>query len=357
MLVNAFQNKHQSTQIFSILSKRLCTIGDAQGAWELGEKALEMSDPLGWTRYDGGTRIAAFKALVNADSKRAHNLAYKTLLQDLIDPSSSFQNIVFDLQEILPLITDNVPVKEIWDELENYTSALFANLKLNSDCFHLESKNAPDTPSRALSNFIVFHINHNINVIAQSSKRICGELLLKDNTDIQEAISEYLEKNESYQENILQLFDAVIIKKGDVISSFKNKIIDLSKSPNYEIRRISLNLCKTLGFQITSKVIFIPLPPIYQLDLSSVSIPPIEKSKIEDLIAEPLPDPENPFEMILPYNFELRYIAHEALLPEINVFYRASQIIHEIAPEDYWSKIGEQNLRHILKPVYFLYNC
>ena len=116
---------------------------------------------------------------------------------------------------------------------------------MNSKGLYLDSEYDLDTPSRALSYFIVSHINHNINVIAQSSKRICGELLLKDNIDIQEAISEYLEKNESYQENILQLFDAVVIKKGDAISSFKSKIIDLSKSPNYEIRRISQNLCKT----------------------------------------------------------------------------------------------------------------
>lgn len=350
LLAHAFQNNLQSIHIYSILSKRLCTIGDTRGAWELAEKALNMSAPMGWeTRYDRGSRIIAFKALINADSTKAHCLAYKTLLQDLIDPRYSFQNIAFDLQEILPLITDNVPVKEIWDELEKYIRVLFEPLKFSSSSLNLEGEYAQDTPSRALADFIVSHTNHNINVISQSSKRICGKLLLKKNTDIQEAILEYLEKSESYQENILQLFESLVVNEGDAISSFKSKIIGLSKSPNYEIRRISHNLCKTLGFQITSKAIFIPLPSIYQLNLSSVSIPPIEKSKIEDLIAEPLPDPENPFEIILPYDFEIRYIAHEALLPEINVFYRASQIIPEIAPEDNWSKIGEQNLRHILK--------
>lgn len=346
-LVSAFENKYQSVYIFSILSRRLYAIGDAQGAWELGEKALNMSGSSGWiTRYDGGTRIAAFEALANADPTKARHLAYKTLLQDLVNPQNSFQNIVFDLREILPLITDNVPIKETWDELESYVHALFESLKLNSKglCF-LDREYDLDTPSRALSDFLVSHINHNINVIAQSSKRICGELLLKDNTDIQEAISEYLEKNESYQENILQLFDAVVIKKGDAISSFESKIMDLSKSPNHEIRRISQNLCKTLGFQITPKVIFTPLPPIYQLDLSSISTP-VSRPNIDNLTSEPLPDPENLFEMILPYDLEIMGIAHEAFLPEINVLYRASQIIREFSPEDYWSRVGEQNLRH-----------
>ena len=349
LLVKAFQNKRQSIHIYSILSKRLCTVGDARGAWKLGEKALNMSGSLGWiTRHDGGTRIVAFKALVNANSAEGHRLAYKTLLQDLMDPRYPFQNILFDLQEILPLITDNVPLKEIWDELENYIRVLFSPLKLNSNGFHLDNKNSPDTPSRALSDFIVSHINHNINVIARSSKRICGKLLLKENTDIQEAILEYLEKNESYQENILQIFDAIVIKEGDSISSFKNKIIDLSKSPSYEIRRISQNLCKILGFQITPKAIFTPFPPIYQLDLSSVDIP-ISKPKSEDLTAEPLPDPKNNFEMILPYDLEIRYIARVAFLPETNVLYRASQIIRELAHEDYLSRVGEQNLRHIFE--------
>ena len=112
LVSNAFQNKRQSIHIYSILSKRLCTIGDARGAWELGEKALNMSGSLGWiTRHDGGTRIAAFEALVNADPTKARHLAYKTLLQDLVDPHYSFQNIIFDLREILPLITDNSTYK------------------------------------------------------------------------------------------------------------------------------------------------------------------------------------------------------------------------------------------------------
>lgn len=346
LLVGAFENKYRSVHIFNILSRRLNSIGDSQGAWRLGEKALNISGSLGWTnRHDGGTRIAAFEALTNADPTRARHLAYKTLIQDLVDPQYS-QNIIFNLQEILPLITDRVPIKVIWDELESYVHTLFESLKLNSKSLHLDSKYDLDTPSRALSYFIVSHINHNINLIAQSSKRTCGELLLKENTDIQEAISEYLEKNESYQENILQLFDAVVIKKEDAISPFQSKIIDLSKSPNYEIGRISLSLCKTLGFQITPKTIFAPLPSIYQLDLSSISTP-ISRPKIDDLTSEPLPDPENLFEIILPYDMEIRGIAYEAFLPEINVLYRASQIIRELAPENYWSRVEEQNLRHI----------
>lgn len=351
LLVDAFENKYQSAHIFSILSRRLYTIGDAQGAWKLGEKALNISGSLGWiTRYDGGTRIAAFEALSNADPIRAHRLVYKTLIQDLIDPQYS-QNIIFDLQGILPLITDRIPIKGVWDELEGYVHILFKSLKLNSKGLHLDSKYDLDTPSRALSDFTVSHINHNINVIAQSSKRTCGELLLKDNRDIQEIISEYLEKNESYQENILQLFDAVTVKERDVTSPFKNKIIDLSGSPNYEIRRISQNLCKTLRFQVTPKIIFTPLPPIYQLNLSSISTP-ISRPKIDDLTSEPLPDPENLFEMILPYDVEIRGIAYEAFLPEINVLYRASQIIRELAPENYWSRVEEQNLRHIYESAH-----
>ena len=349
LLAGAFENKYQSVHIFSILSRRLYS--DARGAWKLGEKALNMSGSLGWTtRHDGGTRIAAFEALANADPTRARHLAYKTLIQDLVDPQYS-QNIIFNLPEILPLITDRVPIKGIWDELESYVHILFESLKLNSKSLHLDRKYDLDTPSRALSYFIVSHINHNINVIAQSSKRICGELLLKENTDIQEAILEYIEKNESYQENILQLFDAVVVKERDAISPFKNKIIDLSRSPNYEIRRISQNLCKTLGFQVTPKIIFTSLPPIYQLDLSSVSTP-ISRPKIDDLTSETLPDPENLFEMILPYDMEIRGIAYEAFLPEINVLYRASQIIHELAPENYWSRMGEQNVRHIYESAH-----
>ncbi len=76
LLVDAFQNKHQSVHIFSILSKRLYTIGDSRGAWELGEKALNISGSLGWiTRHDGGTRIAAFEALVKCRSYKSSSFS------------------------------------------------------------------------------------------------------------------------------------------------------------------------------------------------------------------------------------------------------------------------------------------
>src|SRR5438094_5010300 len=66
------------------LCKRLRELGDAHGAWTLAEQALKASKNYGWmVAYDGGSRLAALTALVDADPSKGRPLVYKRLVGDL----------------------------------------------------------------------------------------------------------------------------------------------------------------------------------------------------------------------------------------------------------------------------------
>lgn len=132
-LTNLFQSKRNSAQIFAILSEKLYDLGDHKGAWSLGEQALKASSAHGWDRrYDGGSRLAAFRALVHANPSRARLLMYETFIRD-VSVEFRYPRIALNLNEILPLLTDELPIQEIWSEVEQYVHALFDDASLSTD--------------------------------------------------------------------------------------------------------------------------------------------------------------------------------------------------------------------------------
>jgi hypothetical protein len=62
-------------QLLAILSEQLSALGEIQGAWSLGEQVLNASQAHGWLRWwDGGSRLAAFRALAQANPIRTRPL-------------------------------------------------------------------------------------------------------------------------------------------------------------------------------------------------------------------------------------------------------------------------------------------
>ena len=92
----------------------------------------------------------------------------------------------------------------------------------------------------------------------------------------------------------------------------------------------------------------VSLPLIYQLYIPILSAQDSpEKNEIYD--SEPLPDSNNPVEIVRPFDFQIELIAKEAALPEINICYRAVEIMKQLMPFDLWSKKGEKDLKATLE--------
>ena len=373
-LTSLFQNKRHPAQIFAILSETLCDLGDREGAWSLGEQALKASKTHGWDRwYDGGSRLTAFRALVHVDPSKARSLAYKTFIRD-VSAEFRYPRIALNLNEILPLLTDELPIQEIWSEIERYVHALFDDSLLPTDGpTEIDQRPIPDTAHRAITDLLLLHIDHPVNAVAQAAQRVCAKLLFRHDPTIQDAVHEFLEKTESHQEHILMVLDAVSFQEPDAVVPFCRKIASLHQSPNYAIRRAAKTICEYIGCELPdsshdlmpppvvvvhspSNSFLLPcysppkLPAIYQLSLPPHSITNLADRKSISAGA-PLPDSDDPVDILFPFNFQIGFVAEEARLPKVNMFHRAVQIMQQLAPQETWSAQGEKQLRATLNPA------
>ena len=374
-LTNLFQSKRNSAQIFAILSEKLCDLGDREGAWSLGEQALKASTAYGWDRwYDGGSRLTAFRALVHADPSRARPLVYETLVRDLSGEFRYHRGVALNLGDILPLLTDELPIQEIWSEIERYVHALFDNSSLPTDGpAEIDRQPIPDTAHRAIADLLLLYIDHPVNAVAQAAQRVCAKLLFRHNPTIQDAVHEFLEKTESHQEHILMVLDAVSFQEPDTVVPFCRKIASLHQSPNYAIRRAAKTIYKYIGCELPdfghdllpppvvvvhspSNSFLLPcysphkLPTIYQLSLPPPSIASLaDRENIR--AGEPLPDSDDPVDILRPFDLQIGFVAEEARLPKVNMCHRAVQIMQQLAPQETWSAQGEKRLRATLDPA------
>ena len=348
-LANLFQDRRHSAQILAILSERLYDLGKIQEAWSLGEKALNASRPYGWDQwYDGGSRLAAFRALTRVDLEKARSLAYETLVRDLTDEIKYPQEVALNLNEILPLLTDNIPIQEIWPLIDEYVHFLFEGCSFPANGLMIGKQLPQDTSARAIADLLMFHLDHPANVVAQAAQRACMKLLLQRDEVMQNAMNENLEGTENSQECILMVLDAVSLQEPDAVTPFCDKVIHLLDSPNYTIQRISHTICNRIGRGLTPTYSQPnPPPKIYRLSFPPNT--PEEIAILEEIFPKgPLPKPEDITKIIRAYNLHIIAIAEEVGLPRMNVYYHIYQIMHNLAPPVSWSEQSEEQLRSIL---------
>lgn len=340
-LAKRLSGKLRSANALAALSERLSALSKSGAAWELGLQALQASSEWGWSRWaDGGSRLSAFRALITADTTKGRSLAYETLARDGGGGAGN-------LDEILPLLTDHLPTREIWQEVQQYVTVLFERFPLPPD--QPEDFGVPptdDTPSRAVGDLIALHIDHPSTLVAHASQRSCTELLLRDEPSIRQAVLELLNDSESYQEHILPVLEAVALKAPSCLAAFRAQIVRSSQSTNYGIRLAARDICECLGWEFPPLSPSRNLPTIYDLTL-----PPTRSDLIADrpILSEfALPDTHQPQELLSPFTFQLDAIADLARIPKVNIYHRAAQIMHALAPEQSWSAAAENRLRSIL---------
>jgi hypothetical protein len=352
-LADLFQPSHRSAQILATLSETLSARSQVQEGWCVGEQALGKSKAYGWDRrYDGGSRIAAFRALVRAEPGRGRERTWGTLIQDLREEYWYPQSIALNLRDILPLLCEPLPVREIWAEIEQYVRCLFESSPLPAGGpVDLDLQPARDSASAAIADLLVLHIDHPAIAVAQAAQKTVAELMLTREPAMEKATREVLGGNESQQQRALMVLDAVSLRKPGVVAAFKQDILSLYASPNYGIQRAAQILGERLGVRRPSVALpIIALPAIYKLSLPRESIVGLTAPRDVSPTA-PLPDSADPTELVGPWYDHMRAVAEEARLPAINVCYRAVQIMRDMAPESSWNRQGERRLMNALDQV------
>src|SRR5213080_4849296 len=131
-----------------------------------------------------------------------------------------------NLDEILPLLTDDLPVLPIWREMEKHVEALFEGAEFISEGLpDFDTEPGDDTPSRAIADLIVSHVSHPCLLVAQSAQRAAAKLLLRGTTAMQDAIRDGLKGPDDRQEQLLSLLESVGKHDAAAVEMFRDAVI------------------------------------------------------------------------------------------------------------------------------------
>ncbi len=352
-LAQCFEGDSEESLILAMLSERLADLGRLTEARSMAEQAIALSSPRGWdVYYDYGTRLSAFKALKKADPDSAQAMALETLVSDMMTDFWWPQNIARNLHEILALITDEVPVRTIWAEIENHVRALFAGTDLpETPSLALHQPATEDAPARALTDLLALHIDHPAMAVLQAAQRACAHLLLKGNEDMQEAVRDLLTKSESCQEHACIVLDAVSMAEPQAVQSFRDQIAGLLGSPNYAIRAAARLIGQRIGCHApTDPQRISQLPAIYQLELPLAPQQGV-RPRIVPRPGEPMPDASDPLAMVQPFDTDIKILSKVIDLPWVNMCHRVAAIMQKLAPREQWSAEAEGRLRYEMDSV------
>lgn len=251
ILNNKKIKEYDISNLTSIISQKLSDNREFVLAIKLGNESLKFSKPSGWGYSGGYTRIDAFKALIKADKEQFKQKVYKTLIRDIINNNVALSTVTLNLDKILPLITDEIPTKEIWHEIENHVRVLFENypkrdfkrLKFSEE-IDIENKH-----SIAVLVLIITCLDHPVIFISQMAMHILANLLIWNESELYKIMPKFMHKNESYQEYLIKVLEASNLKNQNISKVFQDELISSCESENFLIQQTSRNILKNYDFQ------------------------------------------------------------------------------------------------------------
>jgi hypothetical protein len=284
------------------------------------------------------------------DPELARPLVYETLLRDLLNGKWYPQNVVQNLDEILPLLTSREPLHEVWYEVEQHVFALFASSPMEDGNMEELSKRAEDdTATSALIDLVLSHLNHPVGKLARAAQRIVGKALIEQNPAVCERVGILLDGSEHDQESLLNILDAVSWRELGVLAPFQERLVKQAQSMNYGIRSTAQGLCQCLGLQIPSSP-YIALPAVYRLALP----PDIAGQFIDEEVhslEKWLLEAGDPFDLTRQFQYRLTQIAEVAGLPEENLFHCTAQIVRQLILQGEGLPYSEKQLRKRLEAM------
>ncbi len=255
-------DRRRSAFGLATLSQLAARVGDSDQAWDLAVRSLDGSHEYGWARWvDGGSRLVALRALVRADRERGRALAFETLARDGGGGAGN-------LDEVLPLLTDDLPVLAIWREIEAHVEALFEGVELVREGLpDFDTDLADDTPSRAIAELIASHVSYPSLFVAQCAQRAAAKLLLRRTGAMRDAVRDGLGGPEDRQEQILSFLESVAKRDPTSVEMFRDAVTALYSSPNYLVRNSAIYIGTALGWGAPAARPPLALPPIYDFEL------------------------------------------------------------------------------------------
>ncbi|MDF2434824.1 MAG: hypothetical protein JWP44_4455, partial [Mucilaginibacter sp.] len=348
-LVAGAESLQDRSLILSMLSMRLCELGDRAAAWSTATNALRASREYGWTRWsDGGTRIEAIKALIASDQTRGRQTAFQIFVEDMSSSRSFANETAQNLTDIVPLLGSGVPIMQLWAEVRTYLFALCPDLEIGEPLTILSEPVPADTGARAITELLATHLCELVNLLNHGAQHALGKLIMRGSEAAVASLQALLLGSDDQAAPSVAVLESVARLDAGKLSSFTSQIQYLANHPNLAVWGIARDLAHQLGIHDLPFRPRINQPAIYDLQLPSrVSASSTLRRTIPK--GEPISDPIEHLGYLEPFDIELSFVAETLGLPVANVLYRASAIMGSLKPLTEYDAVKEGAIRNALR--------
>jgi len=315
---------------------------------------MSNSSPNGWGRwYDGGSRLAAFECQIILSLPNIREKALKQFVDDFLSESRWAKETVWSLDEILPIFFEQIPMPEIWAEIEEHIHQLYDFKYAEEIPPSYDDEGISTTIDDILVGMLFFALNLPLGELrTEAHQAICS--FVSQGCAVEEVHAHISNQLSSEEEDAilagLSVLQSLIGQSHGHVDRHSDQIRDLTNSPSYSIR---------LAAQAIAGAVDLPVnevdPSRQDLRASyNLILPEIEKSneRLSGLIGprgSSLSDTRDPIELISPYNNDYKILADDSGIPFQNLVARGVQLMGELRPQESWNRESEDRLQSFLK--------
>jgi hypothetical protein len=330
----------------AMLARRLAELGCGEEAWGIAEPLLAKSKPGGWDpRYDGGSRITAFEALIAVDPVAGRALAIRQFVADFIGEYRYPRELIRRLDRIAPLLFGEVPVASLWEEFEEQIFQLHEF----SAAIPVPDASGDASMSAEQALITIAFDAMALPVPAVRDRAFRALCLMLDNeaasTEIDAHLNRLLDGAFNDQIMAFAIIDAVQPLHPYIVRKFANRVGSACVSPSMSLRLVARRLAESVN--ITQPKIPAErqtLPLIYSLQLPHLA-GPVTRSHRPHKPGEVLSDTDDPQELVRPFVGLFELLSRRSNIPLPNLLSRAATFMRQNGGADHWGKAAEKTLQ------------
>ncbi|MDE2369699.1 MAG: hypothetical protein KGN16_12080 [Burkholderiales bacterium] len=329
---------------------RLAELGSGTLAQGLADRYLQSSTPSGWIEYfDGGTRLHIARALVRISPGRRPDL-FRLLADDYVSGLRNPRDLVMVLEDLLPIVFDEVPWIEVWHELREHITQLSE---------FTEHEPAPPSTltefgsTQALVDSAV--LDYQLPVPEMETRFIRLITLWLEDSRMREPTLESIGR--SIDEYLLDSHAIVPIylarRSLDVASPKLAALLQrLDASPDISVRAYTRAILRrNVSSDDLLRSTMGEAPVVFGMDLqSSASETPIV-GLTPEFVQQNTSKPRTPAEFFRVWLPELKWVSSVTDVPVDNLLERAHQIAEVLLGRSRWGTDAEERLRSHLAGI------
>ncbi len=337
-LIGAIRSKRRVVEDLVAQSRACRQRAEGQRAWGFALLAVEATDRYSWSvRHGDGLRLTATRALVDADPRRGRQRLWHLLVHDGTRDATI-------LEDVLSQLRDEVPVLEVWPEVDEHLRAMFEP--------HLAGAQAPPEPRTegaaapldvALAGALLEDIDHPVAPLSRAARRACGLALLDGEPALTAAFRSLLARPDHRCRAALEILDAASLRATSLAASMLPELGPLRDSQDAAVAVLAADLCLRAGAA--------PRPPGVERPSAGGRMILLPETALRGLVApkepppgQPWPDSDDPRELLAVVREVYALLAEWTGRQELALLLRGASLMRQLSPEGGWSARGEREL-------------